>query len=94
MSLVTGLRVSSLTLIPHGYNRLSHPFHRELLFSMLVRSGCDLRVGYLGELYLYVVPSMVPNQRQLFIIVSDWGSYLGCHFPNVLCGIMSIFSCL
>ena len=23
---------------------------------------------------------MVPNQRQLFIVVSDWGSYLGCHF--------------
>ena len=24
---------------------------------------------------------MVPNQRQLFIVVSDWGSYLGSHFP-------------
>ena len=23
---------------------------------------------------------MVPNQRQLFIVVSDWGSYLGRHF--------------
>ena len=27
---------------------------------------------------------MVPNQRQLFIIVSDWGSYLSSHFPFVL----------
>jgi hypothetical protein len=26
-------------------------------------------------------PGMVPNQRQLFIVVSDWGSYLGSHFP-------------
>jgi hypothetical protein len=25
-------------------------------------------------------PELVPNQRQLFIVVSDWGSYLGCHF--------------
>ena len=27
-------------------------------------------------------PDMVPNQRQLFIIVSDSGSYLGSHFPH------------
>ena len=27
-------------------------------------------------------PGMVHNQRQLFIIVSDWGSYLGSHFPH------------
>ena len=29
---------------------------------------------------------MVPNQRQLFIVVSDWGSYLGSHFPLVFVG--------
>jgi hypothetical protein len=26
---------------------------------------------------------MVPNKRQLFIAVSDWGSYLGSHFSTV-----------
>ena len=26
-------------------------------------------------------PELVPNQRQLFIVVSEWGSDLGCHFP-------------
>jgi hypothetical protein len=31
---------------------------------------------------------MVPNQRQLFIVVSDWGSHLGSHFPTGFCGIM------
>ena len=29
---------------------------------------------------------MVPNQRQLFIVVSDWGSYFGSHFPLVFVG--------
>jgi hypothetical protein len=33
-------------------------------------------------------PDMVPNQRQLFIVVSDWGSYLGSHFPFGVCGIL------
>uniref|UniRef100_A0A8K9XQH3 Espin like b n=1 Tax=Oncorhynchus mykiss TaxID=8022 RepID=A0A8K9XQH3_ONCMY len=28
-------------------------------------------------------PSMVPNQRQLFIVVSDWGSYLGSPFSHL-----------
>ena len=37
---------------------------------------------------------MVPNQRQLFIVVSDWGSYLGSHFPLVFVGSCSMFSCL
>ena len=37
---------------------------------------------------------MVPNQRQLFIVVSDWGSYLGSHFPIVIRGILSIDSCM
>ena len=26
---------------------------------------------------------MVTNQRQLFSVVSDWGSYLGSYFPTV-----------
>jgi hypothetical protein len=29
---------------------------------------------------------MLPNQRQLFIVVYDWGSYLGSHFPIVFVG--------
>jgi hypothetical protein len=29
-------------------------------------------------------PDMVPNQRQLFIVVSDWGSYLGSPFSHFL----------
>ena len=37
---------------------------------------------------------MVPNQRQLFIVVSDWGSYFGSHFPLVFVGSCSMFSCL
>ena len=37
---------------------------------------------------------MVPNQRQLFIVVSDWGSYLGSHFPFGVCGFLSMCSCL
>ena len=33
-------------------------------------------------------PDMVPNQRQLFIVVSDWGSYLGSHFPFCVRGFL------
>ena len=43
--------------------------------------------SYLGVLFL-CWPGMVPNQRQLIIVVSDWGSYLGNHFPTVFCGIL------
>ena len=34
-------------------------------------------------------PELVPNQRRLFIVVSDWGSYLGCHFPFWFGGLLS-----
>ena len=71
---------------------------------ILVRSGCD-QGGYssfcksrvvvcLGVFVCLCWLDMVPNQRQLFIIVSDWGSYLGSHFPNLCCGILSMYSCL
>ena len=36
---------------------------------------------------------MVPNQRQVFIVVSDWGPYLAI-FPWVFVGSGSMFSCL
>ena len=39
-------------------------------------------------------PELVPNQRQLFIVVSDWGSYLGCHFPFWFCVLLSMCSCM
>ena len=39
-------------------------------------------------------PGMVSNQRQLFIVVSDWGSYLGSQFLIVLCGILSTDPCV
>ena len=54
-----------------------------------------------GFLYIYGVlvclgkcRSMVANQRQLFIIVSDWGSYLVCHFPFWFCGLLSMCRCM
>ena len=37
---------------------------------------------------------MVPNQRQLIIVVFDWGSYLGSHFPFCVGGFLSMCSCL
>ena len=48
----------------------------------------------LGVFVLLCWPDMVLNQRQLFIVVSDWGSYFGSHFPFVFCGILSMCSCL
>ena len=49
-------------------------------------------VVYLGVcLWL---PRLVPNQRQLFIVVSDWGPYLGSHIPWVFGGLLSMCSCL
>ena len=39
------------------------------------------RVGNLFFLFL-CRPGMVPNQRQLSIVVSDWGSYLASLFPT------------
>jgi hypothetical protein len=45
------------------------------------------RVGDLCFLFL-CWPGMVPNQRLLSIIVSDWGSYLGSLFTPVVCGTL------
>ena len=44
--------------------------------------------------FLCVWPGMVPTQRQLSIVVSDWGSYLGSLFPPVWCGILFVYSFL
>ena len=40
--------------------------------------------SHLGFFVCLCWPDMVPNQRQLFIVVSDWGSYLGSHFSPLL----------
>ena len=45
-------------------------------------------------LYFCVWPGMVPNQRQLSIVVSDWESYLGSLFPPVFVGSCFLFLCL
>ena len=37
---------------------------------------------YLGGFVCLCWPDMVPNQRQLFIVLSDWGSYLGSQFSS------------
>ena len=43
-------------------------------------------MGFLCSVFLCVWPSVVPNQRQLSIIVSDWESYLGRLFPTYVVG--------
>ena len=62
---------------------MSRPDHREPFYSLFSLGRGVTRVGNLGCLFL-CWPGMVPNQRQLFIVVSDWGSYLGSHFPTVI----------
>ena len=54
-----------------------------LVFCMS-RGFCMSRVVVGLGVFVYLCwPDMVPNQRQLFIVVSDWGSYLGCPFSGV-----------
>ena len=62
-------------------DRLSRPDHSKL-FVLCVG------LGVIGVFVFLRWPDMVPNQRQLFIVVSDWGSYLGSHFLTVCCGIL------
>ncbi|CAB1319705.1 unnamed protein product [Coregonus sp. 'balchen'] len=35
---------------------------------------------------------MVSNQKQLSIVVSDWGSYLGSRLTTLVCGILFLCS--
>ena len=51
------------------------------------------RVGSL-VFYFLCWPGMVLNQRQLSIVVSDWGSYLDSLFPPVVCGIFILYCCV
>jgi hypothetical protein len=52
-------------------------------------------VTRVGSLVFYFLcwPGMVPNQRQLSIVVSDWGSYLDSLFSPVVGGILILFCC-
>jgi hypothetical protein len=57
--------------------------------------GVDSDLGGSSRFFVCLCcPDMVPNQRQLFIVVSDWGLYLGSHFLICVCGILSTDSCL
>ena len=51
---------------------MSCPDHRETFYSLFWLGRGVTRVGDLVHLFL-CWPGMVPNQRQLFIVVSDWG---------------------
>ena len=70
---------------------MCHAQTLEILYSLFwLRPGVT-RVGILVLLFR-CWPGMVPNQRQLSIIASDWGSYLGSLFPLGFCGILFLCS--
>ena len=43
---------------------------------------------------IYVGLVWFPIRDSCLFVVSDWGSYLGSHFLIVLCGILTMYSCL
>ena len=67
---------------------LREPFNLSIWLSQGV-----IWVGILDFLFL-CWPGMVPNQRQLSIVVSDWGSHLGSLFSTFSCGILFVCSCV
>ena len=69
---------------------VSRPDLREpFVFLYLVRSGCDY--GGHSRFSVSMLVCLIPNCRQLSIIVSDWESDISCQFPFVFCGILSLF---
>jgi hypothetical protein len=61
---------------------VSRPDLREPFISLFWLGQGVTRVGSL-VFYFLCWPGRVPNQRHLqFIVVSDWGSYLGSLFPT------------
>ena len=60
---------------------MSHPDLREPFYVSIWFGQGVIWVGILCVVFLCVWPSVVPNQRQLSIVVSDWESYLGSLFP-------------
>jgi preprotein translocase subunit SecY len=69
---------------------LSCPDLRELFYFSIWLGQGVIRVGILCFLFLCFWTSVVPNQRQLSVVVSDWESYLGSLFPH-LCFVGSCF---
>jgi hypothetical protein len=59
---------------------LSRPDLREPFISLFWLGQGVTRVG--SDFFFLCWPGMVPNQRQLSIIVSVWGSYLGSLFST------------
>ena len=72
---------------------LCHALTLESLFLLSILLGQG--VTWVGKsMFLFLCwPSMVPNQRQLFIVVSDWGSYLGSPFSHLLLWDHDFVSC-
>ena len=75
------------------------------LFSILVRPGCDSGGNSSFFISMFSISlflaSVVPNQRHLSIVVSDWESYLGSLFSNLffvgscfLCCRFALQNCL
>ena len=60
---------------------LSRPDLREPFYFSIWLGWGVIWVGILVFLFLFW-PGMVPNQRQLSNVVSDWGSYLGSLFST------------
>jgi hypothetical protein len=62
------------------------PWPREPFYVSIWFGQGVIWVGILGSIFLCFWLSVVPNQRQLSIVVSDWGSYLGSPFPSFCVG--------
>ena len=78
---------SHLELVSDTILYLSHPDLSSFFYvSVLVWSGRELGwafyVLFCMFIFLCVGPGMVPNQRQLSIVVSDWEPYLGSLFSH------------
>ena len=69
---------------------LSRPDLRDPFYSLFSLGQGVTRVGCLVFSFL-CWPGMVPNHRQVSIVVSDWGSYLGSLFsPFSLWGLVFV----
>ena len=57
----------------------------DVVCSVVCLGFCMSRVVVGLEVFVFLCwPDMVPNQRQLFIVVSNWGSYLGSPVSHFL----------
>jgi hypothetical protein len=97
--------VTIVTMVPEVKNLSSLTQHRchvltlvpfLCLYFGLVRAWVG--VGILCFVLCFVLlcgwPGMVPNQRQLAIVVSDWEPYWGSMFPPVFVGSCFLSLCL